>query len=103
MMMFLKCARIIALVSGLCWVASIFVLGYLDNTYVTYPRTPDLSTDRTVSYDVKTIVVYITPKQKHVVLFVRKAAFMSLVMLFSITVLTWGRALSPNWPPWRVD
>jgi hypothetical protein len=96
--MFLKCARTIAFVSGLCLVASFFVLGYLDNTYVTYPRMPDPSTDRTISYDVKTIVVYITPDQKRVVLFARGVAFISVVVLSSIAVLTWGRALF-----WRAD
>jgi hypothetical protein len=101
--MVLKGARIIAFAFGLCLVGSFFVLGYLDDTYVTYPRTPDPSAGRTVPYDVKTIVVYITPQQRHAVSIARGIGFFSLVVLFLITVLTWGRGLSPKWPPWRVD
>jgi len=52
---------------GLVVIAAGFTYGYLDNEYVTYSRRPEPETGRTVPYEVKGIVVFISPRQRSVI------------------------------------
>ena len=62
--MFLKVKKIVGLSAGLILVVAGFIHAGLQNTYVTYPRTPNQEEGRTVPYKAKGIVVYITEEQE---------------------------------------
>jgi hypothetical protein len=61
--MFLKIKKIVGVSAAAVLVVSWFAIGFLDNTFVNYPRFPNLEQGRTVPYATKGIVVYITQAQ----------------------------------------
>ena len=63
--MFLKIKKIVWVIAATVLIVAWFASGLLENTYVNYPRTPNLDEGRTEPYAVKGIVVYITPGQQH--------------------------------------
>lgn len=58
-----KTRKLILAGAGVAWVAR----GLLDNAYVNYPRIPDAAQSRTVPYEVKRVVVYVTKLQSDVI------------------------------------
>ncbi len=58
--MLLKVKTITGVSAAILLVVAWFAYGVLENTYVNYPRTPNLEQGRSVPYAVKGIVVYIT-------------------------------------------
>jgi hypothetical protein len=62
--MSLTLKKIIGLGAGIVLVAAWFASGYLEDSYVYYPRVPNPENGLTVAYHVKNIVVYITEKQR---------------------------------------
>jgi hypothetical protein len=56
--------KIVGLGAALVLVAAWFASGYLENSYVYYPQTPNPEKGLTVAYNVKNIVVYITQAQR---------------------------------------
>jgi hypothetical protein len=52
--------KIVGASAGVILVVASFASGTLENTYVTYPRSPDPQQGRTVPHAVKGITVYIT-------------------------------------------
>jgi hypothetical protein len=63
--MYLKVKRVVGAIVAIVFVAAWFAYGSLENTYVNYPRSPDVREGRTVSYNVKGIIVYITRGQNN--------------------------------------
>ena len=62
--MFLTIKKIIGLTAALILVAAWFYSGFLENSYVYYPRSPNLGEGLIVPFIVKGIVVYITERQR---------------------------------------
>jgi hypothetical protein len=62
--MFLKAKKIVVRLAALILVVAWFTHGYLENTYVNYPRAPQPEYGRIVPYPVKGIVTYITAGQQ---------------------------------------
>jgi hypothetical protein len=86
--------RALALASVIVFLVTLWSLGSLDNTYVTYPRVPDKSSGRIVAYPVKGIVVYVTPAQHQMLSGLAYAEYGSLVALTILIVVSGGRAVS---------
>ena len=63
--MFLKIKKIVGVSAAIVLIVAWLASGLLENTYVNYPRSPNLEEGRTVPYAVKGIVVYITQGQQH--------------------------------------
>jgi hypothetical protein len=57
--------------AAVAWVGAMGLQAVLDTTYFNYPRTPDPAIGRTVPYEVKRVVVYITNDQRAVLDWVR--------------------------------
>jgi hypothetical protein len=64
--MFLKIKKIVGLGAGLIFVVAWFAYGLLESSFVrNSPRSPNPEEGRTVPYSVKSIVVYITKEEQH--------------------------------------
>jgi hypothetical protein len=98
----LRAARWIAFVSFIATGMSLWAIGYLDDTYVGYPRQLDSQTSRTVSVHVKGIEVYVTPREKEIGWIVRLIQYVSMAVFVVTVVFTWGKAVTKGWP-WRDD
>ena len=61
--MFLRVKQIIGFSAALLFVAAWFASGFLDNTYVSFPRVPNEAEQKVVPYAVKGVVVFITARQ----------------------------------------
>lgn len=55
------------MVAAIVGLISMFLYGYLENTYVNYPRSPVALSNRIVPHEVKGIIVYITREQSQFV------------------------------------
>jgi hypothetical protein len=62
--MFLTIKKIIGVTAALILVAAWFYSGFLENSYVYYPRSPSPREGLIVPFVVKGIVVYITERQR---------------------------------------
>jgi hypothetical protein len=62
--MFLTIKKIIGVTAALILVAAWFYSGFLENSYVYYPRSPNPGEGLIVPFVVKGIVVYIAERQK---------------------------------------
>ena len=60
---FRKVRKGMLLASGLVWIASLAVYFVIENTYVTYARTPDPASGRVIPYVAKGVRVYITDRE----------------------------------------
>jgi hypothetical protein len=69
--MFLRVKKIVGLGAALLFVAAWFAQGFLDNTYVSYPRVPNEAQSTVVPYAVKGIIVFITPGQHNLLSWLR--------------------------------
>jgi hypothetical protein len=84
--MFLKIKKIVGVSAAIVLIVAWFALGFLENTYVTYPRPPSPQDSRTVSHAVKGIVVYITEGQQHLLFWLGRTAMGSGV-IFALVLL----------------
>jgi hypothetical protein len=80
--------------AAVAWVAAMIFQGILDNTYVNYPRVPNPEIGRTVPYEVKRVVVYITKDQSAVLDWLR------WVEIGSGALILISLILNQKWPPW---
>jgi ABC-type phosphate transport system permease subunit len=62
--MFLTIKKIVGITAALIFVAAWWYSGFLENTFVYYPKSPNAEEDMIVPFIVKGIVVYITEKQR---------------------------------------
>jgi hypothetical protein len=62
--MYLKIKKIIGVCAAVMLIAAWFTYGFLENTYIGYPRTPDQEVGRTIPYAAKGVVVYITASEQ---------------------------------------
>ena len=62
--MITKIGRIVLAAIGGTFTLSFFVYGAFENTYVNYPRVPNVELSRTVPWKAKEMTVYVTPQQK---------------------------------------
>ena len=62
--MFLTIKKIVGVTAALILVAAWFYSGFLENSYVYYPRSPNPGEGLIVPFVVKGIVVYITERQR---------------------------------------
>ena len=99
-LMFLKIGRMVAFNSVLAFLVSIFLLSWLDNSYVTYSQAPDILSQRVVPYHVKGVVVYITESQRKILAVLTISEWISLSTFTLVVILSGGRAVSSRWP-WR--
>jgi hypothetical protein len=88
-----KIRRAVLAVAGVAWVAAMASQGVLDNTYVNYPRVPNPEIGRTVPYEVKRVVVYITRDQSAVLDWLRWVEIGSGALILTSLVL------NQKWPP----
>ena len=58
--MFLKIKKIVGVSAAAILMVACFASGFLENSYVNYPRFPDPQQGRTVPHAVKGVIVYIT-------------------------------------------
>lgn len=61
--------------AAVIWVAVMAALGILDNVYVVYPRYPNPGVGKTVPYEVKHVIVYITREQSAILDYLRWAEY----------------------------
>lgn len=61
--MFQSARKIILIVSAFVGLASMTLYTILENTYVSYPRSPDPQLGRVVPHEAKGVVVYISQAQ----------------------------------------
>jgi hypothetical protein len=78
--------------TGVAWVGALGFQTLLDNTYVNYPRVPDAEIGRTVPYEVKRVVVYITEGQSAVLDWLRWVEIGSGALILISVVL------NQKWP-----
>jgi len=100
--MLLKIGKIIAFASLLVFVGSLFVIGSLENSYLSYPRAPEPSSERTVPFHIKGIVVYITRSQRETLSILYYVHGISISLVACILILSRGRAITSKWP-WQRD
>lgn len=62
--MFLKIKKIVGVSAAVVLITAVFAWGILENTYVSYPRSPNPQDGRIVPHEVKGIIVYITESQR---------------------------------------
>jgi hypothetical protein len=85
-----KVRRLVLAGAGVAWVAAMVAHGLLDNTYVNYPRVPDPAQSRTVPYEVKRVVVYVTEIQSDVLCMLEWTEIVSgALILISLILDQW--------------
>lgn len=94
----LKIGKIIAFAFLLVFVGSLFVIGEIENTYVSYPRAPEPSSERIVPFHTKGIVVYITKSQRDVLSFLYYIQGISISLVVCMLILSRGRVINSKWP-----
>jgi hypothetical protein len=62
--MFVTIKKIVGLSAALIFVVAWYYSGFLENTYVNYPRSPNVGEGLIVPFVVKGIVVYISERQR---------------------------------------
>jgi hypothetical protein len=58
-----KMRKFVLAVASISWVAAMVTNAAFDNVFIGYPRIPDSAASRTVPYEVKRVVVYVTERQ----------------------------------------
>ena len=56
--------KIVGVSAAIVLIVAVFAWGILENTYVSYPRSPDPQDGRIVPHEVKGIIVYIAESQR---------------------------------------
>jgi hypothetical protein len=84
--MFLKIKKIVGVSAAVVLIMTVFTWGILENTYVSYPRSPDPQNGRIVPHEVKGVIVYITEGQHDLFFWLKwigigSAAIAALVIL----------------------
>jgi hypothetical protein len=87
-----KVRRAILGVAGAVWVAALGFNAILDNAYVNYPRVPNAEIGRTIPYEVKRIVVYVTEGQATAL------NWLSWLQIGSGAVILISLILTQKWP-----
>jgi len=85
------CVRIFARFCG-----SLFVIGSLENSYLSYPRAPEPSSERTVPFHIKGIVVYITRSQRETLSILYYVHGISISLVACILILSREGPLPPS-------
>lgn len=88
--MFLKVKKFIVVGAAVVLIVAVFVWGILENTYVSYPRSPDPQNGRIVPHAVKGITVYITESQRDLLSWVRWIGIGSGAIAVLVTVINRG-------------
>jgi hypothetical protein len=73
--------------AAFAWVAAFVANAILDFTFVDYPRVPNLELSRTVPYEVKHIVVYITENQRDILDWLQRVEIVSGVLILISLIL----------------
>jgi hypothetical protein len=82
--------------AAVAWAAAIFFQAILDNAYVNYPRVQNPEIGRTVPYEVKRVVVYITKDESAILDWLRWVEIGSGVLILISLVLNQKWPLRPN-------
>ena len=93
---FAKLRRVILAGAALAWAGAMGSNILLDLTYFDYPRNPNPEMARTVPYEVKRIVVYITEEQSDVLLWLRWIEIASGALIFVSLLLNQKWPLEPK-------
>jgi hypothetical protein len=88
--MFLVLKKIIIASAAVACITSWFAWGFLENMYVTYPRSPVAAEGRIVPHPVKGIVVYITKDQQELLSWIVWAANGSAIVVVLVLIIHWG-------------
>jgi hypothetical protein len=83
-------AKIVGRIAAAVLIIAIFVYAYFLNTYIYFPRSPSPEAGRTVPFEVKGIIVYITQQQSDQLHWLLWATISSGV-IFLLAVLILGR------------
>ena len=84
---------ILVTVAAWCLIAAMMLTTVFDNAYVNYSRWPVPEEARTVPYEAKGVVVYITEQQSRIMMWLWRIEIISgLAMALSIAVII-------KWPP----
>jgi hypothetical protein len=89
-MMSLKVKKIIVASAAVVLIVAAFAWGSLENTYVSYPRSPDPENGRIVPHTVKGIIVYITKNQNDLLYWLSWIGIGSSAMAALVTVINLG-------------
>ncbi len=89
-MMFLKVKKIIVISAAVVLIMAVFAWGILENTYVSYPRSPDAQSGRIVPHAVKGIIVYITESQRDLLSWLTWIGIGSGAIAALVTVINLG-------------
>jgi hypothetical protein len=90
--MFQRLRKVVLVSAALGWTAAFSLNFVFDLTYFNYPRIPNLELTRTVPYEVKRVVVYMTEDQSDVLYWLRWIEIASGALLFI------SLALNQKWP-----
>jgi hypothetical protein len=88
--------RSVGLVAGLTLVAAWFYSGYLEQTYVSYPQSPDPAKGLIVAFPVKNIIVYITQEQRGFLALLTKIEVGSAVVIALVFLMHGGDPFRRN-------
>ncbi|HZB92902.1 MAG TPA: hypothetical protein VE397_15755 [Stellaceae bacterium] len=78
---FVAARKRIVFCAAILWLASAVAYSLVDNTYVSYPQHSEPEISRTAPYEVKGIVVYVTPLEKAVAAWVGRVFFASAAIV----------------------
>jgi hypothetical protein len=84
--------KAILAIAAFGWVAAFVLHGILDFTYFDYSRIPDPALSRTVPYEVKHTIVYITANQRDILDWLQRIEIVSGVLIL-ISLL-----MNQKWP-----
>jgi hypothetical protein len=83
-------AKIVGRIEAAVLIVTIFVYAYFLNTYIYFPQSPNLEAGRTVPFEVKSTIVYITQQQSDQLYWLLWVTIGSGV-IFLLTILILGR------------